>query len=129
LVVRAVAAIPRVRPSTPFRIAAEVNQRFRAELKKPIDVRQASTTLRRLQAEGVVRLAQKGALHHEAQPEEVPAASPQWPSLACAHRNGLKGSSGGEAPPLSSAPRLYPIPASLSRSRPPCAELNTLSQS
>jgi hypothetical protein len=66
LVARAVAAIPAGETFSPSRIAAEVNQRFRAELKKPIDVRQASTTLRRLQAEGVVRLAQKGAPHHEA---------------------------------------------------------------
>ena len=66
LVARAVAAIPAGETFSPSRIAAEVNQRFRAELKKPIDVRQASTTLRRLQAEGAVRLAQKGAPHHEA---------------------------------------------------------------
>jgi len=66
LVARAVAAIPAGETFSPSRIAAEVNQRFRAELKKPVDVRQASTNLRRLQAEGVVRLAQKGAPHHEA---------------------------------------------------------------
>ncbi len=66
LVARAVAAIPAGETFSPSRIAAEVNQRFRAELKKPIDARQASTTLRRLQADGVVRLAQKGAPHHEA---------------------------------------------------------------
>jgi hypothetical protein len=66
LVARAVATIPAGETFSPSRIAAEVNQRFRAELKKPIDARQASTTLRRLQADGVVRLARKGAPHHEA---------------------------------------------------------------
>ncbi|HEY0511644.1 MAG TPA: hypothetical protein VGH73_07055, partial [Thermoanaerobaculia bacterium] len=66
LVARAVAEIPVGETFSPSRVAAEVNQRFRAELKKPIDSRQASTTLRRLQAEGVVRLIRKGMPHHEA---------------------------------------------------------------
>jgi hypothetical protein len=66
LVARAVAGLPAGEPFGPSRIAAEINQRFGGELKKPIDSRQASTTLRRLQAEGVVRLVQKGTPHHEA---------------------------------------------------------------
>jgi hypothetical protein len=48
---------------TPTRIAAEVNRRYSRELRKPIDSRLASTALRRLMAQGMVRLVQKGTAH------------------------------------------------------------------
>jgi hypothetical protein len=48
------------------RVAAEVNQRYARELRKPMDARLASTALRRLLADGTLRLAQKGTAYHEA---------------------------------------------------------------
>jgi hypothetical protein len=66
LVARAVAAQPAGESFTPSRIAQEVNRRYRNELRKPLGSRLASTALRRLLAEGQVRLVQKGAPHHEA---------------------------------------------------------------
>lgn len=51
---------------TPSSIAAEVNQRYPRELRKPIDSRLASTALRRLMAQAEVRLVQKGTAHREA---------------------------------------------------------------
>ncbi len=66
LVARAVAGLPAGEPFGPSRVAAEVNRRFARELRKPIDPRLASTALRRLAALGKIRLAQKGAPHHEA---------------------------------------------------------------
>jgi len=44
-------------------VAAEVNRLYRSELKKPIDRPTASTCLRRLAAEGRVRLVKKGTAH------------------------------------------------------------------
>ena len=51
---------------TPTRIAGEVNRRYRDELRQLIDSRLASTALRRLLAEGRLRLIQKGTAHREA---------------------------------------------------------------
>jgi len=48
------------------RVAVEVNQRYARELRKPMDARLASAGLRRLVANGTLRLAQKGTAYHEA---------------------------------------------------------------
>jgi hypothetical protein len=50
----------------PTAIAAEVNRRFAGNLKKPVDARLASITLRRLREGGHIRLVQKGKAHMEA---------------------------------------------------------------
>jgi len=65
LVARAVLEIPAGESFAPTRIAAEVNRRYPRELRKPIDSRLASTALRRLLAEGKVRLVRKGTAHRE----------------------------------------------------------------
>jgi phosphoribosylcarboxyaminoimidazole (NCAIR) mutase len=66
LVARLIAELPADETFTASRIAAEVNRRFRRELPKPIDSRLASTALRRLLAEGEIRLVEKGTAHREA---------------------------------------------------------------
>jgi len=66
LVARAVAEMPAGESFVPSRIAAEVNRRYSRELRKPIDSRLASTALRRLMAQGEIRLVRKGTPHHEA---------------------------------------------------------------
>ncbi|MFL6260777.1 MAG: hypothetical protein ACJ76Y_13775 [Thermoanaerobaculia bacterium] len=66
LVARAVAEMPAGEPFAPSRIAAEVNRRYSRELRKPIDSRLASTALRRLMAQGKVRVVTKGTAHREA---------------------------------------------------------------
>jgi hypothetical protein len=66
LVARAVAEMPAGESFTPTRIAGEVNRRYREELRQLIDSRLASTALRRLLAEGRLRLIQKGTAHREA---------------------------------------------------------------
>lgn len=66
LVARVVAEIPAGESFGPSRVVAEVNRRFRGELRRPIDSRLASTALRRLLAEGRLRLVEKGTAHHEA---------------------------------------------------------------
>jgi hypothetical protein len=66
LVARLVAELPAGETFAPSRVAAEVNRRYRRELRKPMDVRLASTALRRLVADGIVRLAEKGTAHHQA---------------------------------------------------------------
>jgi hypothetical protein len=66
LVARLIAELPAGETFGASRVAAEVNRCFRRELRKPIDSRLASTVLRRLLAEGEVRLVQKGTAHHEA---------------------------------------------------------------
>jgi hypothetical protein len=65
LVARAVLEIPAGESFAPTRIAAEVNRRYPRELRKPIDSRLASTALRRLLAEGQIRLVRKGTAHRE----------------------------------------------------------------
>jgi hypothetical protein len=66
LVARAVAEMPADATFAPSRIAAEVNRRYSRELRKPIDSRLASTALRRLLAQGKVRVVAKGTAHREA---------------------------------------------------------------
>jgi hypothetical protein len=65
LVARAVREIPAGESFTPTRVAGEVNRRYPRELRKPIDSRLASTALRRLLAEGAVRLVRRGTAHRE----------------------------------------------------------------
>ena len=50
----------------PSRLAEEANRRYGRQLGKPVDARMASGILRRLLAEGTVRLVQKGGSHREA---------------------------------------------------------------
>ncbi|HEX6902482.1 MAG TPA: hypothetical protein VF789_22370 [Thermoanaerobaculia bacterium] len=65
LVERVVAEMPEGEVFSPASVAAAVNRRFR-NLPKPADPRMASTVLRRLVAEGRVRVVQKGTSHREA---------------------------------------------------------------
>ncbi len=63
-------------------VAAETNRRYRDKLRRPIDARAASVTLRRLEAAGRLRLVRKGKSNHEGlytKPPRSAAASP--PSL------------------------------------------------
>jgi hypothetical protein len=48
------------------RVAEETNRRYRNALKKPVDARAASTTLRRLRDAGELRQVQSGGAAHEA---------------------------------------------------------------
>jgi len=66
LVARAVEEMPADATFAPSRIADEVNRRYSRELRKPIDSRLASTALRRLLAQGKVRVVTKGTAHREA---------------------------------------------------------------
>lgn len=66
LVARLVNELPAEEVFGSRRVAAEVNRRFARELRKPMDARLASTALRRLLADGTLRLAQKGTAYHEA---------------------------------------------------------------
>jgi len=47
-------------------VALEVNRRYGASLRKPLDGRGASVTLRRLERAGEIHLVQKGTAHREA---------------------------------------------------------------
>ena len=63
-------------------VAAETNRRYRDKLRRPIDVRAVSVTLRRLQAAGRLRLVRKGKANHEAlytKPSRPAAGSPPSP--------------------------------------------------
>ena len=53
-------------PFGPTAVAAEVNRRYRGQLKKPVDRRAASNTLRRMHAEGKLQLVRAGRAFHEA---------------------------------------------------------------
>jgi hypothetical protein len=53
-------------PFGPAAVAAEVNRRFRAHLRKLVDSRTVSDTLRRLEKEGKIQIVQKGKARHEA---------------------------------------------------------------
>jgi len=53
-------------PFGPSAVAAEANRRFADRLPSPVSSRTASDVLRRLVAEGRIRLAQKGTAFHEA---------------------------------------------------------------
>jgi len=66
LVARLVAELPAGQAYTPSQIAAEVNRRYPNELKKPLITPTASTILRRMLAEGEVRLVQSGTAHIQA---------------------------------------------------------------
>ncbi len=66
LVARWVAEVPAGEPFSPTRAAEEVKRRFGAELSRPITSRLASTALRRLLADGEVRLVKNGTAHREA---------------------------------------------------------------
>jgi hypothetical protein len=63
-------------------VAAEVNRRYRDKLRRPIDARAVSVTLRRLQAAGRLHLVRKGKSNHEAlytKPSQPAADSPPSP--------------------------------------------------
>jgi hypothetical protein len=66
LVARVVQELPAGEAFGPSRLAEEANRRYSRQLGKPVDVRMASGVLRRLLADGVVRLVQKGGSHREA---------------------------------------------------------------
>lgn len=53
-------------PFGPTALAAEANRRFRHLLSEPVGPRAASDVLRRMLAEGEIRLARKGKAFHEA---------------------------------------------------------------
>ena len=66
LVARVVSEIPAGEEFGASRIVEELNRRFRDQQRKPIESPQASTSLRRLLAEGSLRLVRKGTAHREA---------------------------------------------------------------
>lgn len=66
LVARLVKVLPAGEELAPSRVAREVNRRYAAELRKPMDSRLASAALRRLMADGTLQLVRKGTAHHEA---------------------------------------------------------------
>jgi hypothetical protein len=53
-------------PFGPSAVAAEANRRYAGRLPRPVDIRTASDVLRRMLAEGEIRLARKGKAFHEA---------------------------------------------------------------
>lgn len=66
LVERLVADLPADEVFGPTRIATELNRRHGRALSRAADSRFTSSALRRLRAEGSLRLVQKGTPHHEA---------------------------------------------------------------
>lgn len=66
LVSRVVAALPAGEVFSPSRISTELNRRYGKHLRRPASARMVSNALRRLAAEGEVRLVQQGAPYHEA---------------------------------------------------------------
>src|SRR5262245_31147338 len=66
LVARLVEALPEGELLTASTAAAEVNRRYRSELKKPVSGPTVSTCLRRLAAYGSLRLVKKGTAHIQA---------------------------------------------------------------
>ncbi len=66
LVLRLVVAKAGNETFTPSSVAAELNARFAARMRRPLDGRDASVYLRRLLAEGHLRLLRKGGAAHEA---------------------------------------------------------------
>ena len=66
LVVWLVAEMPDGGVFSATEISAEINRRYGRSLRRPANPRMVSTALRRLAAEGEVRLVQKGTPHHEA---------------------------------------------------------------
>lgn len=66
LVSQVVASLPAGETFSPSRISTELNRRYGKHLRTPANARMVSNTLRRLAAEGEVRLVQEGAPYHEA---------------------------------------------------------------
>jgi hypothetical protein len=66
LVDRLLAELPASATFTADQVAAEVNQRYRSELRRLVTPSAASTILRRRLAEGRLRLARKGSAHRQA---------------------------------------------------------------
>lgn len=54
------------KPFGPTEVAAEVNRRFRVQLRKPVGTRAASDVLRRMYTEGRIDLVRPGKAFHEA---------------------------------------------------------------
>lgn len=71
----AVERIPQGEAFGASRLAEEANRHFARELATPADARLASGVLRRLRAEGEVRVVQKGGSHREALYTQVTPAS------------------------------------------------------
>ena len=66
LVSQVVASLPAGEVFSPSRISSEVNRRYGKHLRRPASARMVSNALRRLLAEGEVRLVQQGGPYHEA---------------------------------------------------------------
>ncbi|HEV2847234.1 MAG TPA: hypothetical protein VG477_20435 [Thermoanaerobaculia bacterium] len=66
LVSQVVASLPAGEIFSPARISAELNRRYGKHLRRPASARMVSNALRRLLAEGEVRLVQQGGPYHEA---------------------------------------------------------------
>ncbi|HSG40549.1 MAG TPA: hypothetical protein VLE27_12985 [Thermoanaerobaculia bacterium] len=66
LVSQVVATLPAAEVFSPSRISTEINRRYGKHLRRPASARMVSNALRRLAAEGEVRLVQEGAPYHEA---------------------------------------------------------------
>jgi hypothetical protein len=63
-------------------VAKETNRRYRDKLRKPIDARAVSITLRRMLGAGRLRLVRKGKANHEAlytKPAKTATAGPANP--------------------------------------------------
>ena len=66
LVSQVVASLPAGEIFSPSRISAELDRRYGKDLRRPASARMVSNALRRLHAEGEVRLVQQGGPYHEA---------------------------------------------------------------
>jgi hypothetical protein len=66
LAARVIAAMPVGEVFTASTLAAEVNRLFHEALREPADSRLMSAALRRLAANGTIRLVEKGSAHREA---------------------------------------------------------------
>ncbi len=66
LVIRLIEEMPPGEVFGASRVAEEVNRRFSRALPRPMDTRLASAVLRRLLADGTIRLVKPGSPHHEA---------------------------------------------------------------
>ena len=66
LIAQVVEELPEGEVFGPSRLAEEANRRYGRQLGQPADARTASGILRRLLADGTVRLVQKGGSHREA---------------------------------------------------------------
>ena len=66
MVARIVASKGAEETFTPEGVARELNQRFADKLSRPVDIRTVSVCLRRLLANGRVRLIKKGGAYHPA---------------------------------------------------------------